>query len=63
MVSQIDTYEQYKAPGLEKKKIAQADILPLLETLPALFHVTEIGQSFEGRTLYGIRVGSGATRV
>jgi hypothetical protein len=59
----LAVYEQYKAPGLEKKKITQADILPLLTALPALFDTAEVGQSFEGRTLYGIRVGSGATRV
>lgn len=59
----LDAYERYKAPGLGKKKIMQADILPLIETLPALFHTAEAGQSFEGRTLYGIRVGNGATRV
>ena len=59
----LEVYEQYKAPGLGKKKIAQADILPLVEALPALFHVTEVGQSFEGRALYGIRVGNGTTRV
>ena len=59
----LDAYERYKAPGLGKKKIVQADILPLVETLPALFHTAEVGQSFEGRTLYGIRAGNGATRV
>jgi hypothetical protein len=59
----LDVYERHQAPGLGKKKTAQADILPLIEALPALFHVTEVGRSFEGRALYGIRVGSGATRV
>jgi hypothetical protein len=59
----LDAYERYKAPGLEKKAITQADILPLIKALPERFRVTEVGQSFEGRTLYGIHVGSGATRV
>ena len=70
MVSQIHelneflaVYEQYKAPGLEKRRTAQADILPLIETLPAMFHAAGVGLSFEDRTLYGIRAGRGATRV
>jgi hypothetical protein len=63
MTNYLDIYERYKAPGLEKKAITQADILPLIKALPAPFHVAEVGQSFEGRALYGIRVGDGNTRV
>jgi hypothetical protein len=59
----LDVYERYKTPELEQKKTTQADILPLIKALPALFHVEEIGQSFEGRTIYGIRAGHGNTRV
>ncbi|MDR3236297.1 MAG: hypothetical protein LBT48_06165 [Prevotellaceae bacterium] len=67
MVSEIklfvDAYSQYQASGLDKKKIKQTDILSLIKGLPPLFRVEEIGQSFEGRTLFGIRAGHGGVRV
>ncbi len=59
----LDHYKYYQAPGLDHKKIKQADILPLLENLPPAFKVEKIGKSFENRDIYGIRIGNGSTRV
>jgi len=59
----LDAYPQYQASGLDKKQIKQTDILSLIKELPSLFRVEEIGRSFEGRPLFGIRAGHGDVRV
>ncbi len=64
MKTLLEYYSRYKAPGLETKRTAQPAILPLIADLPkGLFTTEQLGKSFEGRAIYGIRVGEGKTRV
>ncbi len=64
MKTLLEYYSRYKAPGLETKRTAQPAILPLIAALPkGLFTTEQLGKSFEGRAIYGIRVGEGKTRV
>lgn len=59
----IDSYHDYKVPGLDRQRIRQDDLLPLIKKLPAGFKIEEAGRSFEMRPIYGIRTGSGKTRI
>lgn len=60
-----DTYDNYKASSLEKRRIKHQDIQPLIQALKTRpeFTVKKVGQSIEGRDLTLISVGSGKTNV
>jgi hypothetical protein len=59
------TYEKYKEPTLDKRRIKHADIQPLINKLSAdpKFKVAVVGKSIEGRNLSLISIGTGATDV
>jgi len=63
--SLYETYEKYKEPSLEKRRIKHHEIQPLLSTLKkdSRFTVKKVGASIEGRTLSLISIGSGETDV
>jgi len=63
MKNLLGHYHRYAAPGLDFRKIKQSDILPLIENLPPLFVVQQIGQSLENRGIYSVGIGEGTTRV
>ena len=63
--SLYETYETYKEPLLEKRRIKHKDIQPLIEkckTNPK-FKVAKVGTSIEGRSLSLISIGEGETDV
>jgi hypothetical protein len=59
----IDQQARYRVEGMDTRHVAHALIEPLLTRLPSVFRVAPVGQSAEGRTIYGVRTGTGATRV
>jgi len=59
----LNQYERYRAANLDLRIVKHVQIENLLSALPSLFAVSPIGESVENRTIYGVRVGSGKTRV
>ncbi|PXX29754.1 M14 metallopeptidase family protein [Arenibacter sp. ARW7G5Y1] len=59
------TYEKYKEPSLDKRRIKHNGIQPLINRLSAnpQFKVKVVGKSIEGRSLSLISIGTGATDV
>lgn len=60
-----DTHEQYKESALKERRFKHLDIQPLIEKLKsnALYEVSVVGQSFEGRSISMIKAGKGKTNV
>ncbi|RNC90054.1 MAG: peptidase M14 [Allomuricauda sp.] len=66
LTSQLyDSYEKFKEPSLEKRRIKYPQIQPLIDRLRnnSKFEVKKVGESIEGRDLNLISIGSGATKV
>ena len=61
----FDAYEQYKEPTITHRRFKHKDIAPLIERLKkqAQFEVTQLGNSYEGRSIYQIKLGTGKTKV
>lgn len=59
------TYEKYKEPSLQKRRIKRGDIQPLLQRLKgnSKFEIQKVGESIEGRDLNLISLGTGKTDV
>lgn len=60
-----DTHEQYKESALKERRFKHIDIQSLIEKLKsnALYEVSVVGQSFEGRSISMIKAGKGKTKV
>jgi Zinc carboxypeptidase len=61
-----DAHKRYRDTALTRRRFRQADLLPLLEKLkqkPELFEVSEIGRSFQGRSISLVKMGSGPTKI
>ena len=63
--SLFDTYEEFKEPTLDRRRIKYGEILPLVEKYAALegYTVKKVGESIEGRDLNLISLGSGEIDV
>jgi hypothetical protein len=48
---------------MDTRHIRHEQVTALVKKLPALFTATPVGQSVESRAIYGVRAGTGATRV
>jgi hypothetical protein len=59
----IDMQERYRVAGMETREVKHSFVEQQLAALPSLFTVTPLGRSVEGRVIYGVRAGTGATRV
>lgn len=57
----FEIHEQIKEQSLTKRRFKHKDIVPLIEKLP--FSVEKVGESFEERDIYQIKMGSGKTKV
>lgn len=57
----FDKHEDFKEKSLTKRRFKHKDIVPLIERLP--FEVEKIGQSFEERDIYQIKLGHGKIKV
>lgn len=59
------SYEKYREPSLEKRRIKHKDIQPLINEVASnpLFQVKVVGKSIEGRDLSLISVGTGDINV
>ncbi|RIV47577.1 peptidase M14 [Flagellimonas pelagia] len=60
-----ETYEKYKEPSLEKRRIKHNDLKPLIEQLKSnpKFEVQKVGESIEGRDLNLISIGFGSENI
>ena len=60
-----DTYEFYKEKSITQQRFKHKDIQPLLEKAKAnaAFEVSQIGKSFEGRSISQLKYGKGAPSV
>ena len=60
-----DTYDAYKEPTLDKRRVKHHEIQPLINKLThdPSFTVTKVGESIEGRDLKLISIGTGKTHV
>jgi hypothetical protein len=58
-----DEYPAYREPTLTHRFFKHRDVMAIIERLPSIFKVEEIGHSFEGRALKLIHIGKGATKV
>lgn len=58
-------YERFREKSLSERRIKQKDLLPLIEQLKKnkKFKVELAGKSYEGRNIYSVTVGKGATRI
>lgn len=63
--SLYDSYNAYKEPSLEKRRIKYSHLQPLMEALRAnpKFEVNKVGESIEGRDLNLISFGKGGTDI
>ncbi len=60
-----ETYETYKEPSLNERRIKHQDLQPLIDAIAAKpgFEVRQVGRSIEGRALRLISLGTGDTDV
>jgi len=60
-----ETYNKYKEPSLNKRRIKYTDLQPLIAKLKSdsKYTVKKVGQSIQGRDLSLISIGSGKTSV
>lgn len=60
-----NTYDKFKEPSLDKRRIKHNNIKPLIDSYRnnSKFTVNKVGQSIEGRDLNLISIGSGKTNV
>ncbi|MEO0570405.1 MAG: M14 family zinc carboxypeptidase [Bacteroidota bacterium] len=63
--SLYETYEKYKEPSLDKRRIKYSQLLPLIKKLKAnsKFEVNKVGESIEARDLNLISFGKGGTDI
>src|SRR5690606_28334873 len=60
-----ETYERYKEPTLNERRIKHKDLQPLIAKFSkdSLFTTRNVGQSIEGRSISLISIGSGKINV
>lgn len=59
----VSNYSHLKATSLNGRYITNDSILQLIKTLPKAFSVETLGYSEQQRPIYGLRVGTGTTKV
>ncbi len=63
MEKYLTLHERYRVAGLDTRDVKHEQIEKMIKNLPPLFTVSPIGESAEGRTIYGIHTGNGNTRI
>jgi hypothetical protein len=59
-----DQYSKYRERSLSHRRFKHDDLIPLMEKLSAgSFQVSEAGQSYLGKPIYTISIGTGPTKV
>ncbi|WP_229203163.1 M14 family zinc carboxypeptidase [Dyadobacter jejuensis] len=59
------THHTFKEQGLSQRRFKQKDILPLLDRRRnnPLYTITKVGESFEGRNIQMVRIGTGPKKI
>jgi len=61
---QLDqAYEAYQETSITNRRFKHQDIIPLIKRLESPFIVSKAGESLEGRAIYQVKIGKGATKV
>ncbi|HMQ85795.1 MAG TPA: M14 family zinc carboxypeptidase [Saprospiraceae bacterium] len=58
-----DNHSRFREKSLDQRRFKHAELMPLLDALPAEFSQRELGKSIEGRSIKSIRWGKGSTKV
>jgi len=58
-----ESHNRYKEPLLKERRFKHADIVPLLNALPAAYRLSVLGKSVEGRNIYSVTMGNGPVSV
>ncbi|MFN7116668.1 MAG: M14 family zinc carboxypeptidase [Saprospiraceae bacterium] len=58
-----NSYTTFKEASIKTRKFKHADIVPLIQRLQDPFKVSKAGESMEGRAIYRVSIGTGATQV
>lgn len=59
----IGNYSTFKAHELKDRFLKHKEIISILDQLPSSFEVTEIGRSFENRTINAVKWGKGKASI
>jgi len=61
----FDSHSTYREKALTHRRFRHSDIVPLLNALRqhSPFDISEVGESFENRAIYQVKVGTGPARV
>lgn len=59
------SYEKYKEPTIQDRRFKHEDIVPLIKNLQGKgpFSVRKVGESLEGRDIFLVKAGTGATKI
>ncbi len=57
------SHNRYKEPMLKERRFKHADIVPLLNALPAAYRLRVLGKSLEDRNIYSATMGNGPVSV
>jgi hypothetical protein len=63
MMDLYESHNRYKEPLLKERRFKHADIVPLLNILPAAYRLRVLGKSVEGRNIYSVTMGNGPVAV
>lgn len=58
-----DNYSRFREKSIAQRRFKHAELIPLLDALPAEFSQRELGNSIEGRSIRSIQWGKGSTKV
>ncbi len=59
----LANYNTFKEIQLKNRFLKHKDVVALLEKLPSTFQVTQLGYSFEGRSINAVKWGKGKTKI
>lgn len=59
----FDAHETFKEKALTHRRFKHKDIVPLLNGLGKPLSVSQVGASLEGRAIYKVKAGTGATNI
>ena len=57
----FENYNTYQEPAITNRRFKHTDIVPLIQALP--FEKKVVGQSFEKRDIYQIKLGTGKIKL
>jgi len=59
----IKNYNQFYEKRITERRFKHKDLIPLIHNLESFFEIKKIGESFENREIFRIKVGTGKTKI